>query len=222
MTHLIFAYILTYGLAAAALIAVWVIFGTRLLAVARGSTRARIRLRGVLGAAAVAGGGIIWLGSDAGLLTCWSSIGTTAFAASALSLSDVQRSLLGARQWLNTQPLRPEDLRGKVVLVNFWTYSCINSLRALPYIRAWAEKYKDRGLVVIGVHTPEFAFERDVANVRVATDSLGVGYPVAIDSDRESGGRSTTRHGRRFSSSAPTAVCVIRSSARAVMPNRSD
>src|SRR5271170_1307167 len=72
------------------------------------------------------------------------------------------RSLLEARQWLNTQPLRPEDLRGKVVLVNFWTYSCINSLRALPYVREWAKKYRDRGLVVIGVQTPEFAFEKDV------------------------------------------------------------
>jgi thiol-disulfide isomerase/thioredoxin len=92
-------------------------------------------------------------------------------------------SLLGARQWLNTAPLRAEDLRGKVVLVNFWTYSCINSLRALPYVRAWAAKYKDRGLVVIGVHTPEFGFEKDVDNVRRANAALGVSYPVALDSD---------------------------------------
>jgi thiol-disulfide isomerase/thioredoxin len=98
-------------------------------------------------------------------------------------LSDPQRSLLGARQWLNTPPLRAEDLRGKVVLVNFWTYSCINSLRALPYVRAWADKYKDRGLVVIGVHTPEFAFEKDIANVGRAAASLGVRYPVPLDSD---------------------------------------
>ncbi|HEV2675400.1 MAG TPA: thioredoxin family protein [Aliidongia sp.] len=92
-------------------------------------------------------------------------------------------ALFGARQWLNTPPLHPEDLRGKVVLVNFWTYSCINCLRVLPHVRAWAEAYKDRGLVVIGVHTPEFAFEKDVANVRRASIALGVGYPVAIDSD---------------------------------------
>ena len=92
-------------------------------------------------------------------------------------------SLLGARQWLNTAPLRAEDLRGKVVLVNFWTYSCINSLRALPYVRAWAAKYKDRGLVVIGVHTPEFGFEKDVDNVRRANAALGVSYPVVLDSD---------------------------------------
>ena len=92
-------------------------------------------------------------------------------------------SLLGARQWLNTTPLRADDFRGRVVLVNFWTYSCINSLRALPYVRAWAAKYKDRGLVVIGVHTPEFGFEKDVDNVRRANAALGVSYPVVLDSD---------------------------------------
>jgi len=85
--------------------------------------------------------------------------------------------------WLNSQPLSAEDLRGKVVLVNFWTYSCINSLRPLPYVRAWADKYRARGLVVIGVHTPEFGFEKDVANVRQATADLGVGFPVVLDSE---------------------------------------
>jgi thiol-disulfide isomerase/thioredoxin len=109
--------------------------------------------------------------------------GMAASAAPIPALSGSQRSLLGAQQWLNTPPLRPEDLRGKVVLVNFWTYSCINCLRALPYIRAWADKYRDRGLVVIGVHTPEFAFEKDLTNVGRALVALGVGYPVAIDSD---------------------------------------
>ena len=93
------------------------------------------------------------------------------------------RSLLHGRPWLNTPPLSDKNLRGKVVLVNFWTYSCINSLRPLPYVRAWASKYKDRGLVVIGVHTPEFGFEKDVANVRRALGELGVGYPVVLDSD---------------------------------------
>jgi thiol-disulfide isomerase/thioredoxin len=92
-------------------------------------------------------------------------------------------ALLGARQWLNTQPLRADDLRGKVVLVNFWTFSCINSLRALPYVREWAKKYRDRGLVVVGVQTPEFAFEKNVANVSKALISLGVNYPVAVDND---------------------------------------
>lgn len=83
---------------------------------------------------------------------------------------------------LNGRPLRAGDLRGKVVLVNFWTYSCINSLRALPYVRAWAEKYKAQGLVVVGVHTPEFAFEKDIANVRWAASFYDVGYPVVLDS----------------------------------------
>jgi thiol-disulfide isomerase/thioredoxin len=91
-------------------------------------------------------------------------------------------ALSGPKSWLNGKPLRPEDLRGKVVVVNFWTYSCINSLRTLPYLRAWQEKYGDR-LVVIGVHTPEFGFEKDLANVRTAVAELGVGYPVVLDSD---------------------------------------
>lgn len=106
-----------------------------------------------------------------------------AFLAPAAALDSPLRSVLGSRQWLNTPPLRAQDLRGKVVLVNFWTYSCINSLRALPYVRTWAERYKDQGLVVIGVHTPEFGFEKDIANVRRATTSLGVSYPVVLDSD---------------------------------------
>jgi cytochrome c biogenesis protein CcdA/thiol-disulfide isomerase/thioredoxin len=91
--------------------------------------------------------------------------------------------LTGATEWINSAPLTPESLRGKVVLVDFWTYSCINCLRALPYVRAWAEKYKDAGLVVVGVHTPEFAFEKQPANVRRATKDLGVGFPVAVDSN---------------------------------------
>jgi cytochrome c biogenesis protein CcdA/thiol-disulfide isomerase/thioredoxin len=90
-------------------------------------------------------------------------------------------SLAGAVEWLNSPPLTAEALRGKVVLVNFWTYSCINCLRTLPYVRAWAERYRDQGLVVIGVHTPEFAFERRTANVRRAAADLGVSYPIAID-----------------------------------------
>lgn len=108
---------------------------------------------------------------------------TTVYAAQAPALTNSQRSLLVAREWLNTPPLRAEDVQGKVVLVNFWTYTCINSLRALPYVRAWAEKYKDRGLVVVGVHTPEFSFEKDITNVGAASKALGVNYPVALDSD---------------------------------------
>src|SRR6266852_9281132 len=92
-------------------------------------------------------------------------------------------SLAGATGWLNSQPLTASGLRGKVVLVDFWTYTCINWLRTLPYVRGWAEKYRDQGLVVIGVHTPEFRFEKDVDNVRTAVKALRVDYPVAIDSD---------------------------------------
>ncbi|GAA4257521.1 cytochrome c biogenesis protein DipZ [Azospirillum formosense] len=92
-------------------------------------------------------------------------------------------SLDGTVEWLNSAPLSTEALRGKVVLVNFWTYSCINCIRTLPYVRAWADKYKDRGLVVIGVHTPEFAFERNVQNIRKALTDFQIGYPVAVDSN---------------------------------------
>jgi thiol-disulfide isomerase/thioredoxin len=89
----------------------------------------------------------------------------------------------GATGWLNSAPLTQSDLRGKVVLVNFWTYTCINWLRQLPYVRAWAGKYSDHGLVVIGVHTPEFSFEHDADNVGWAVQEMRVGYPVALDSD---------------------------------------
>jgi thiol-disulfide isomerase/thioredoxin len=89
----------------------------------------------------------------------------------------------GATGWLNSPPLTPAGLRGKVVLVNFWTYTCINWLRQLPYVRAWAGKYSSQGLVVIGVHTPEFGFEHDHDNVRRAVQDMRVDYPVAIDDD---------------------------------------
>ena len=89
----------------------------------------------------------------------------------------------GATGWLNSPPLSAADLDGKVVLVDFWTYTCINWLRTLTYVRAWAERYQDQGLVVVGVHTPEFPFERDVDNVRQAVKDMTVAYPVAIDSD---------------------------------------
>jgi thiol-disulfide isomerase/thioredoxin len=88
-----------------------------------------------------------------------------------------------ATGWLNSPPLTTSNLRGKVVLVDFWTYTCINWLRTLAYVRAWAEKYDDRGLVVVGVHTPEFPFERDVDNVREAAKAMNVDYPIALDSE---------------------------------------
>jgi cytochrome c biogenesis protein CcdA/thiol-disulfide isomerase/thioredoxin len=92
-------------------------------------------------------------------------------------------SLSGATSWVNSPALSPQELRGKVVLVDFWTYSCINCLRALPYVKTWYAKYKDHGLVVIGVHAPEFAFEKDPQNVRRAVGELGITYPVALDNN---------------------------------------
>lgn len=92
-------------------------------------------------------------------------------------------SLDGAVEWLNSEPLDAESLAGKVVLFNIWTYTCINSLRELPYMRGWEAKYKDAGLVVIGVHSPEFSFEKEVNNVKPALRRQGVTYPVALDSD---------------------------------------
>ena len=109
-------------------------------------------------------------------------------------------SLSGATSWLNSPPLTPEALRGKVVLIDFWTYSCINCLRTLPYVKAWYAKYKDHGLVVLGVHSPEFAFEKDPANVRRAVSDLGVQYPVALDDSYGAGFR------RRSSGIRPAAT----------------
>jgi len=92
-------------------------------------------------------------------------------------------SLEQANEWLNSPPLTAPALRGKVVLVDFWTYTCINWLRTLPYVRAWAEKYRDQGLVVIGVHAPEFVFEKDANNVRWAVKDMRIDYPIAVDNE---------------------------------------
>ncbi|MDM0065075.1 cytochrome c biogenesis protein DipZ [Variovorax sp. J31P207] len=104
-------------------------------------------------------------------------------SARALPIEGVLPSLEGATEWINSPALSREDLRGKVVLVDFWTYSCINCLRTVPYVRAWAEKYRAAGLVVIGVHSPEFAFEKRASNVHRAVKDLDIGFPVAVDSD---------------------------------------
>ena len=104
-------------------------------------------------------------------------------AASGLPVEGSMPPLTGAVNWLNSAPLSPEDLRGKVVLVDFWTYSCINCLHALPHVRSWHEKYRDKGLVVVGVHTPEFGYEKNVASVKKALADLGVTFPVAMDND---------------------------------------
>ncbi len=100
-----------------------------------------------------------------------------------LPIEGAAPSFDGAVQWFNSPPLTNEALKGKVVLVDFWTYSCINCLRAIPYVRAWAEKYRDQGLVVIGVHAPEFAFEKSLPNVEKAIKDLKIDYPVAVDND---------------------------------------
>jgi cytochrome c biogenesis protein CcdA/thiol-disulfide isomerase/thioredoxin len=109
--------------------------------------------------------------------------GKSAAADADLAVEGALPPLTGATKWLNSPPLTADGLKGKVVLVDFWTYSCINCLRAIPYVRAWADKYKDQGLVVIGVHAPEFAFEKNVKNVRSAVAELKIDYPVAIDND---------------------------------------
>ena len=159
-------------------------------------------IRRVLGVAVLAGVAAIALGLDTGLLTKLSLTRTngieqsllqtvglsrktqsTAVAGSNLPTEGTMPELTGAVEWLNSPPLTCAQLRGKVVLVDFWTYSCINCLRALPYTEAWAQKYKDHGLVVIGVHAPEFAFEKVPDNVKRAVHDLGVTYPVALDNN---------------------------------------
>ena len=107
----------------------------------------------------------------------------TAAPLASLPVEGVAAELSGATGWLNSSPLTLQSLRGKVVLVDFWTFACINCQRALPHVRAWAEKYKDQGLVVSGVHAPEFAFERKLGNVKRAVGELGLSFPIAIDND---------------------------------------
>lgn len=118
---------------------------------------------------------------------CWSAIASRTVAEAQQAPSIVGSSplygLSGATGWINSKPLTAKELKGKVVLVDFWTYSCINCLRSLPYMRAWADKYKDSGLVVIGVHTPEFDFEKEQPNVQKAVRKFAITYPVALDSN---------------------------------------
>jgi len=106
---------------------------------------------------------------------------------SAPAIADDQMPAITAAksQWLNSPPLDSKMLRGKVVLVEFWTYGCVNCRRTLPYVKAWDEKYRSSGLLVIGVHTPEFAYEKDKGNVERAINDLGITYPVVMDNDFE-------------------------------------
>jgi thiol-disulfide isomerase/thioredoxin len=157
-----------------------------------------IWIRRALGAALIMGGVAIALSRDTTLLANFSFVtmakggerlidafhsASGAEFGNALPEEGPMPDLGGAISWLNSAPLSVKSLRGKVVLIDFWTYTCINSLRPLPYVKAWAAAYKDAGLVVIGVHTPEFSFEKDPANVENALRDLKVVYPVAIDSN---------------------------------------
>jgi len=136
------------------------------------------------GGAMMAAGNSMMMRADAGATPGGAMIaGGGAHDAAELPTEGVLPSLDGAVLWLNSPPLTPAALRGKVVLIDFWTYSCINCLRALPYVRAWAEKYRNDGLVVIGVHAPEFAFEKNLDNVRRAARELKVDYPIAVDNN---------------------------------------
>jgi thiol-disulfide isomerase/thioredoxin len=131
-------------------------------------------------------GAKLWvLAAIAGVL--WTSVANRPVAEAQDTQSIIGSSplsgLSGATDWINSKPLTAKQLKGKVVLVDFWTYSCINCLRSVPYIRAWADKYKDSGLVVIGVHTPEFGFEKELPNVQKAIQKFGITYPVALDSN---------------------------------------
>jgi cytochrome c biogenesis protein CcdA/thiol-disulfide isomerase/thioredoxin len=204
-TLLLFA----YAAGAAASLAVALLAGGKVFTALKRGLGAGEWIRRGLGIAVLAAVAVIAFGLDSGVLTRLSLastdrleqslIGGIRSEAGARPVAAAMQSagtapgglpveghlpaLTGATSWLNSPPLTPEGLRGKVVLIDFWTYSCINCLRSLPYVSGWYEKYKDHGLVVIGVHAPEFAFEKDVDNVRRAVHDLGVSYPVAIDSN---------------------------------------
>jgi cytochrome c biogenesis protein CcdA/thiol-disulfide isomerase/thioredoxin len=203
--------LLAYAAGAATSLALALLVGGRVFTMMKKSIGAGEWIRRGLGALVLVAVVAIALGADTGFLTNISVGGTTALeqglldklrprqnaamtgpsmtmqakeeANGELPIEDLMPSLAGAQEWLNSPPLSLEALKGKVVLVDFWTYSCINCLRSIPYVRAWAEKYRDHGLVVIGVHAPEFAFERNVANVKTAIGTFKIGYPVAIDNE---------------------------------------
>ncbi|MCJ7956832.1 MAG: cytochrome c biogenesis protein DipZ [Pseudomonas sp.] len=205
--------LLAYAAGAATSLALALLVGGKVFGLMKKSLGAGEWLRRGLGALMLAGVAAIALGLDTGVLSRLSTASTggleqrlvdtlstkpeqksgammaggammaAANHSDSLPIEGALPALDGAVQWLNSPPLSAEALKGKVVLVDFWTYSCINCLRSLPYVKAWAAKYHDQGLVVIGVHAPEFAFERDVSNVTKAMTDLGITYPVAIDNN---------------------------------------
>ncbi|EPY00631.1 cytochrome c biogenesis protein DipZ [Magnetospirillum fulvum] len=191
-----------YAAGAATSLAAALLLGRRVFVAMKRSLGIGEWVRRGLGVAVLAAVAAIGLGLDTGLLSRLSLPGAVAIeqrlldrlgpapdmlaamaAESSLPVEGTLPSLAGATAWLNSPPLTPDSLRGKVVLVDFWTYSCINCLRALPYVRAWAEKYHEAGLVVLGIHAPEFAFEKSLSNVTGAVRDLNVSYPVAVDND---------------------------------------
>jgi cytochrome c biogenesis protein CcdA/thiol-disulfide isomerase/thioredoxin len=194
--------LLTYAAGAATSLALALVIGGRVFGLMKRSLGAGEWVRRALGVLVLIGVAVIAPGMDTGLLTRVSLASTGSIeqklidavrpapapqpivkAGEPLPVEGEIPSLTGATQWLNSPPLTAQSLRGKVVLVDFWTYSCINCIRSLPYTRAWADKYKDYGLVVIGVHAPEFAFEKEPQNVIKAVKDLDVDYPVALDND---------------------------------------
>ena len=196
--------LLAYGAGAASSLAIAIVIGGRAFDAMKRSLGAGEWIRRGIGMAVLCGVVAIALGLDTGWLTRLSSVGTNRVeralidraaptvppvepvlirAGIALRVEGRLPSLDGADSWINSPPLTEESLRGKVVVVYFWTYSCINCLRSIPYVRAWAERYKNQGLAVIGVHAPEFAFEKNPLNVRRAVSELKVAFPVAIDND---------------------------------------
>jgi cytochrome c biogenesis protein CcdA/thiol-disulfide isomerase/thioredoxin len=200
--------LVAYAAGAATSLALALLVGGRVFVAMKRSIGAGQWVRRGLGAAVLVAVVAIAMGLDTGFLTQISTASTASLeqtlldhfhpaadqhqpsmamagqnTGGSLPIEDDMPPLTGATTWLNSPPLTDEALKGKVVLVDFWTYSCINCLRAIPYVRAWAEKYKDKGLVVIGIHAPEFAFERNIDNVKKAVANLGITYPVAVDND---------------------------------------
>ncbi len=196
--------LLSYALGAATSLGIALLAGKKVLSVMKRSVSFDVWIRRGLGVAVIMGVIAISLGWDTKLLAKYSFVNTAKAESHLIGTIGPEKGALvpvtvglpptlpdegpmpdltGAVGWLNSPPLSSKSLRGKVVVIDFWTYSCINCLRALPYVEGWARKYKDAGLVVIGVHTPEFAFEKDRANVEKAVGDLKITYPVAIDSD---------------------------------------
>ncbi len=185
--------LLVFAAGAATSLGIALLAGGRIFSLMRRSLGAEEWVRRGLGMAVVAGVMVIALGWDTRFLSqfTFSSTANTAqklitqLAPPPAAIPVVETAtmppLTGATQWFNSPALSSESLHGKVVLVDFWTYSCINCLRTLPYLKAWNEKYRAQGLVIIGVHSPEFAFEKEQHNVEQAIHDLGISYPVAMD-----------------------------------------